>query len=183
MAIEGEASLEICIHQFEHAQNMTDQIAALGQLSHLDSALNKPFFDVFYQQWKHEDLVIDKWFTLQACSEETTALEKIKKLLEHPDFDLKTPNRVRSVIGAFASSNLLNFNAENGAGYAFVADHVITLDAINPQIAARLANSLSHWRKLDPKRQQLIKAQLSRIQAHSPLSKDVSEIVNRSLTA
>lgn len=183
MALEGEAPLELCIHQFEHAQNMTDQIAALGQLSHLDSALNTPFFDAFYQQWKHEDLVIDKWFTLQACSEETTALEKIKKLLEHPDFDLKTPNRVRSVIGAFASSNLLNFNAENGAGYAFVADHVITLDAINPQIAARLTNSLSHWRKFDPKRQQLIKAQLSRIQAHSPLSKDVSEIVNRSLTA
>ncbi|MBV1875846.1 MAG: aminopeptidase N [Cycloclasticus sp.] len=183
MALENKGSRSICIQQFENAQNMTDQIAALSQLSHLDTAQNAPYFDAFYQQWQDEDLVIDKWFTLQACSEKTTALSDVKKLLAHPDFDLKTPNRVRSVIGAFASANPVHFNAADGSGYAFIADNIITLDAINPQIAARLANSLSHWKKFDTARQQLIKTQLTRIQSHTPLSKDVSEIVTRSLQA
>jgi len=183
MALETEASRSICVKQFESAQNMTDQIAALGQLSHLDTAQNAPYFDAFYQQWQNEDLVIDKWFTLQACSEKTSALLDVKKLLAHPDFDMKMPNRVRSVIGAFASANPLHFNAADGSGYTFVANNIIALDAINPQIAARLANSLSHWKKFDDARQQLIKTQLLRIQSHVPLSKDVSEIVSRSLKA
>ncbi len=183
MALDNEASRAICIKQFESAQNMTDQIAALGQLSHLETSKNIAYFNAFYQQWTNEDLVIDKWFALQACSEKTDALEGIKKLLDHPLFDMKTPNRVRSLIGAFASANPLHFNAKDGSGYKFIADNIITLDAINPQIAARLANSLSRWKKFDIARQQLIKAQLSRIQSHRPLSNDVLEIVTRSINA
>jgi aminopeptidase N len=183
MALDNIDSATLSVEQFNNAQNMTDQIAALGQLSHLDSAQSTPFLTRFYEQWKGEDLVIDKWFTLQACSEKPTALEDVKALISHTDFDIKTPNRVRSLIGAFASANPLHFNAADGSGYRFIADNIIKLDAINPQIAARLANSLSRWKKFDTQRQQLIKAELSRIQTHQPLSKDVLEIVTRSLDA
>ena len=183
MTLNDEPLTELCTQQFAQAQNMTDQIAALGQLSHLGSAQNAAYFNSFYQQWKDEDLVIDKWFTLQACSEKAGALDGVKQLLEHPDFDIKTPNRVRSLIGAFASANPLHFNAADGSGYTFIADSIITLDAINPQVAARLANSLSRWKKFDTQRQQLIKQQLTRIQSHTPLSQDVLEIVTRSLKA
>ncbi|ORU92536.1 MAG: aminopeptidase N [Cycloclasticus sp. symbiont of Bathymodiolus heckerae] len=183
MALNDETINTLCIEQFNNAQNMTDQIAALGQLSHLDSAISAPFLGTFYQQWKEEDLVIDKWFTLQACSEKIGALNDVKALLKHPDFDIKTPNRIRSLISAFASGNPLHFNASDGSGYAFIADNIITVDAINPQVAARLANSLSRWKKYDNSRQVLIKAQLKRIQSHTPLSNDVLEIVTRSLDA
>jgi aminopeptidase N len=181
MALEDETSTDLTITQFDNAQNMTDQIAALGQLSHLKGNQSARYFERFYAQWKDEDLVIDKWFTLQACSEKDGALKNVKALLKHADFDLKTPNRVRSVIGAFASANPLHFNAKDGSGYAFIANQIIQLDAINPQVAARLANSLSHWKKLDSTRQLNIKKELARIQGHTSLSKDVLEIVTRSL--
>jgi len=183
MASDTDNLNHLAIDQFNNAKNMTDQMAALTQLSHLDNDLSTPFLTRFYQQWKGEDLVIDKWFTLQACSEKSNALNDVKRLTQHPDFDIKTPNRVRSLIGAFASANPLHFNAADGSGYAFIADNIIKLDAINPQIAARLANSLSRWKKFDHNRQQLIKAELARIQAHHPLSNDVLEIVTRSLEA
>ena len=183
MASDTDNLNHLAIDQFNNTKNMTDQMAALTQLSHLDNDLSTPFLTRFYQQWKGEDLVIDKWFTLQACSEKSNALNDVKRLTQHPDFDIKTPNRVRSLIGAFASANPLHFNAADGSGYAFIADNIIKLDAINPQIAARLANSLSRWKKFDHNRQQLIKAELARIQAHHPLSNDVLEIVTRSLEA
>jgi aminopeptidase N len=183
MAQQDASTTALCTTQFDAAQNMTDQIAALSQLSHLDSQQNTRYFDAFYQQWKTEDLVIDKWFALQACSEKPGALDDVKRLLEHPDFDIKTPNRVRSVISTFAMANPLHFNAADGSGYEFIADNIITLDAINPQVAARLANSLSRWKKFNANRQQLIRSQLQRIQSHTPLSKDVLEIVSRSLDA
>jgi len=183
MALAEDDITSLCSQQFHTAENMTDQIAALGLLSHLSDEQSSPFFDAFYQQWKSEDLVIDKWFTLQACSEKESALENVKKLLTHPDFDIATPNRVRSLISAFAMANPLHFNAADGSGYQFIANNIIKLDSINPQVAARLANSLSRWRKFDGQRQQLIKKQLKRIQSHQPLSKDVLEIVTRSLSA
>ncbi|HIF18843.1 MAG TPA: aminopeptidase N [Cycloclasticus sp.] len=183
MAQQDAATVTLCTAQFDAAQNMTDQIAALSQLNHTESPQSAPYFDAFYQQWQTEDLVIDKWFALQACSEKSNALDDVKRLLQHPDFDMKTPNRVRSVISTFAMANPLHFNAADGSGYAFIADNIIALDAINPQVAARLANSLSRWKKLDTQRQQLVKQQLSRIQSQTPLSKDVLEIVTRSLAA
>ncbi|ORU90524.1 MAG: aminopeptidase N [Cycloclasticus sp. symbiont of Poecilosclerida sp. M] len=183
MTLEDERVTTLCTNQFDTAQNMSDQIAALGQLSHRDSAQSTPYFDAFYAQWKGEALVIDKWFGLQAISEKQDALDGVKQLLKHPDFDIKTPNRVRSLIGAFAMANPLHFNAADGSGYAFIADNIIALDAINPQVAARLANSLSRWKKFAMGRQNHIKQQLSRIQSHSGISKDVLEIVTRSLNA
>jgi aminopeptidase N len=173
----------LCTQQFDNANNMTDQIAALSQISHLDKDISGQYFNTFYKQWKNEDLVIDKWFSLQACSERDSALQDVLQLLKHPDFDIKTPNRVRSLIGAFAMGNPLHFNAVDGSGYQFIADNIIKLDRINPQIAARLANSLSRWKKFDSQRQDLVKQQLSRIQSHPALSNDVLEIVNRSLNA
>lgn len=182
MVLDGEFNT-LAIEQFNHAKNMTDQIAALAQLSHLKPSQNATYFNNFYQQWKEEDLVIDKWFSLQASSEQGDTLERVKELLKHPDFDMKTPNRVRSLISAFAMANPLHFHAADGSGYVFIANNIIELDAINPQVAARLANSLSRWKKFDPARQTLIKEQLLRIQQHASLSKDVSEIVSRSIKA
>lgn len=181
MTLHDNSVNALCIEQFETAQNMTDQIAALGQISHLDSTISTPLLNAFYTQWKEEALVIDKWFALQACSEKGGTLTDVKSLMEHPDFDIKTPNRVRSLIGMFASANPLNFNAVDGSGYSFIADNIIVLDVINPQVAARLANALSRWKKYDAKRQILIKEQLKRIQTHTPLSNNVLEIVTRSL--
>ena len=181
MALQDEVNIELCSQQFDRAQNMTDQIAALGELSHLKNSISQPYFETFYNQWKQEDLVIDKWFSLQACSEKLNALDDVKRLLQHPDFDYKIPNRVRSVIGAFATANPLNFNAIDGDGYRFIASNIIKLDDTNPQIAARLASSLSHWKKFDDDRQLLIKQQLKRIQSHRSISKDLLEIVTRSL--
>ncbi|PHS73257.1 MAG: aminopeptidase N [Cycloclasticus sp.] len=183
MALDEKKLTGLCAQQFNGAKNMTDQVAALSLLSHLDDEQSAPFFDAFYTQWKGEALVIDKWFTLQACTEKASALDSVKKLLKHPDFDMTTPNRVRSVISAFAMANPLHFNAADGSGYEFIADKIIELDRINPQIAARVTNSLSRWRKLDADRQQLVKQQLSRIQSQTALSKDVLEIVTRSLAA
>ena len=173
----------LCTQQFINANNMTDQIAALGQISYLNKKVSGQYFSAFYEQWKNEDLVIDKWFSLQASSERDGALQDVLQLQNHPDFDIKTPNRVRSLIGAFAMGNPLHFNAADGSGYKFIADSIIKLDAINPQIAARLAGSLSRWKKFDSQRQELVKQQLSRIQSQSALSNDVLEIVNRSLNA
>ena len=173
----------LCTQQFISANNMTDQIAALVQISYLKKEVSGQYFSAFYEQWKNEDLVIDKWFSLQASSERDGALQDVLQLQNHPDFDIKTPNRVRSLIGAFAMGNPLHFNAADGSGYKFIADSIIKLDAINPQIAARLAGSLSRWKKFDSQRQDLVKQQLSRIQSQSALSNDVLEIVNRSLNA
>ena len=173
----------LCTQQFISANNMTDQIAALVQISYLKKEVSGQYFSAFYEQWKNEDLVIDKWFSLQASSERDGALQDVLQLQNHPDFDIKTPNRVRSLIGAFAMGNPLHFNAADGSGYKFIADSIIKLDAINPQIAARLAGSLSRWKKFDSQRQELVKQQLSRIQSQSALSNDVLEIVNRSLNA
>lgn len=181
MALNDTEATGVCIQQYESAQNMTDQLAALSQLSHADSALSAPYFDSFYQQWKHESLVIDKWFTLQASSTSENALERIKELCQHPDFDLKTPNRVRSLIGAFANINMLRFNQKDGSGYKFVASYIVKLDAINPQIAARLAGTLSRWKRFDKNRQELIKTQLQYIQSRPSISKDLLEVILKSL--
>ncbi|MDO9161254.1 MAG: aminopeptidase N C-terminal domain-containing protein, partial [Methylococcaceae bacterium] len=135
----------------------------------------------FYQQWQNEALVIDKWFTLQAASPEPDTFATIQALLQHPAFDLKTPNRVRALIGAFSQSNPLHFHAANGQGYQFLADQIIALNALNPQVAARMTGALTTWRRYDQNRQVLIKAQLERIISTPDISRDVYEVASKSL--
>jgi len=135
----------------------------------------------FYARFEGDPLVVDKWFSVQAQSGAPDTVERVRSLCRHPAFALRNPNRVRSLVGAFATANAFHFHAADGAGYVLVADKVLELDPLNPQVAARLAASLSSWRRYDPGRQALMKQQLERLAGAERLSKDVYEIVERSL--
>ncbi len=173
---------QLCEDQFRTAGNMTDQISALSVIINSKHPSKDTCLKDFYQQWQKEELVIDKWFSLQATSIMPNTFEVIKKLMQHKAFDLKTPNRVRALIGAFSQANPLHFHAENGQGYQFLADQVIALNALNPQVASRMLGALTHWHRFDEKRQQLMKQELERIIHTSNISKDVFEVASKSLT-
>ena len=167
--------------QFKQAGNMTDQMAALTAIVYNDHAVKADSLAAFYQQWQNEALVVDKWFTLQASSPAPDTFENIQNLMQHPAFDLKNPNRVRSLIGAFSQNNHIHFHAANGQGYEFLANQIIALNTLNPQVASRMLNALTSWRRFDNARQDLMKAQLERIINTPDISKDVYEIASKSL--
>ena len=176
---EGQ-SHKLMQDQLDHASNMTDRIAALAAMvnnaaPNVDEALQQ-----FYADFEDEPLVIDKWFTLQAAAP-STDVPKVKKLMKHPAFTLKNPNRARSLIFAFCNSNPVQFHAADGSGHAFWAEQVIALNAINPQVAARLARGLDRWRKYTPALQKSMRAALEKVVATKKLSKDVAEVLNKSL--
>ena len=170
-----------CFDRFVDADNMTDRMAAMTCLVHNRLPRWEEALAAFYHQFEPDPLVVDKWFTLQATSPQSETLTEIETLMEHPDFTMRNPNRVRSLVGAFAQGNPVRFHDLSGAGYAFLADRVIELDTLNPQIAARLVSPLSRWRRYDSERQGMMKVQLERIQRQENLSTDVGEIVGKSL--
>jgi len=135
----------------------------------------------FYQQWQAEALVIDKWFALQATSPHDDTFTNVQGLMQHPAFDINNPNRVRALIGAFSQANPLHFHAENGQGYLYLADQIISLNSLNPQVASRMLSALTTWRRYDAPRQELIKAQLTRIINTEAVSRDVFEVASKSL--
>src|SRR5262249_7168779 len=137
--------------------------------------------DDFYRRFEADPLVIDKWFTLQATIPEATTLDRVRELTRHPAFAMTNPNRVRSLIWWFAHGNQTQFNRADGAGYAFIADSVLTLDAMIPQVASRLAATFKSWRALEPVRRAKAEAELRRIVEAPSLSTDVRDIVERSL--
>jgi len=167
--------------QFDTAKNMTDQIAALAVVVNGSHPAKQQCLADFYQQWQDEALVIDKWFALQASSHNPDTFANVQVLMQHPAFDLKNPNRVRALIGAFSQANPLHFHAANGQGYQFLADQIIALNTLNPQVASRMLSALTSWRRYDPGRQALIKAQLERIMTTEAVSKDVYEVASKSL--
>ncbi|NOQ36611.1 MAG: aminopeptidase N [Methylococcaceae bacterium] len=167
--------------QFKTAGTMTDQIAALGMIVNSNHPEKNNSLEAFYQQWKDEALVVDKWFNLQASSSMPDTFSKIQDLMQHSAFDLKNPNRVRSLIGAFSQGNPVNYHAANGEGYQFLADQVIALNSLNPQVASRMVTALTQWRRFDEHRQDLMKAQLERIIQTENVSKDVYELASKSL--
>ena len=175
---EGRAS---CLAQLERADNMTDAIAALDLLAESDLPERAPALADFYARWQDDALVVDKWFALQAMAQRPDAVEVVTALLGHEAFTLTNPNRVRSLIGAFAQGNPTGFHRADGAGYAFVADHVLALDRRNPQVASRLTQPLCRWRRYDAGRRDLMLTQLERILAAPGLSRDVYEIASKSL--
>ena len=160
---------------------MTDVLSALSNLSHYDTELRQQALDSFFEKWQHDAQVVEKWFAIQAASDLPDVLDKVKTLMQHDAFTLTNPNKVRSLIGRFCAGNIAHFHNIDGSGYAFLADQVLALDAMNPQIAARLVQSMSRWRRYDDKRQGLMKKQLERILGKKDLSKDVYEIASRSL--
>lgn len=175
--------LALCVEQYKNASNMTDNIAALRCIVNRDSAIRSELLDDFYNKWQGDSLVMDKWFALQAISIARDTLKNVKHLLENKLFSLETPNKVRSLIGAFCSSNHVCFHDSSGEGYSFLGDMIIKLNGINPQIAARLATPLTNWKRYDKSRQSLMKDQLDRLAGQKGLSRDVYEIVDKSRTA
>ncbi len=178
----GDAqSRDWCMSQFLHSDNMTDVLAALVCFTQTDCPEREQAIAEFHQRWKHDTLVLDKWFSLQAMSRLPGTLAAVEKLMEHPAFDLKNPNKVRSLIGAFCLGNQVRFHHAGGAGYRFLAERVIQIDAINPQVAARLMTGFSRWRKFDTTRQGLMKSELEHVLGTDRLSKDVYEIASKTL--
>ena len=167
--------------QFESADNMTDRQAALRLLVDLDVPARTRALEAFYQAWRHDPLVLDKWFALQAVSSLPDTAEQVRGLYRHPDFSLANPNRVRALVGSFAAGNPVRFHGADGAGYRFLADATLALDAINPQVASRMASLFSQWRRYDAGRRDLMRAELQRIADAPRLSKDVFETVGRAL--
>ena len=174
--------VDVCEEQFEHADNMTERLAALAVL------VNSPFeaekataLAKFADYFKDDALVMDQWFSVQAGCPLPGGLERVQALMRHPAFTLKNPNKVRALIGAFANHNHVNFHRADGAGYRFLAEQIITLNALNPQIASRLLTPLTRWRKFDSARQALMRGELERILASGELSSDVFEVVSKSL--
>ncbi|MDF1683919.1 MAG: aminopeptidase N [Legionellaceae bacterium] len=181
MHAKPEDALGLCKDQFEQAKTMTDQVGSLGLLINSpDEAAQNQAITGFYKQWKHDELVLDKWFALQASAEHEGALARVKKLLEHPDFDLKKPNKVRAVIGAFCQNNPRHFHAVDGSGYAFLTEQLLKVDKLNPQISARLATPFTRWQRFDMARQKHMLEQLKYL-SEANLSADLREIVTKSL--
>jgi aminopeptidase N len=169
--------------QYEGSDNMTDRMAALATLSLCDVPERKTALNDFYTRYHDDPLIVDKWFGLQAFIPEPGTLDRVKALTKHPAFSPANPNRVRALIGSFTVGNQTQFNRADGAGYDFTVDNVLSLDAGNPQLAARLLSSLKSWRALEPVRRARAQAALQRVAAAPSLSRDVNDIVQRALAA
>ena len=174
----GESAL--AYQQFQGADNMTDAMAALTWLAQLECPERDKALEEFHAGWKNEPLVVDKWLAVQAGSRMPDTLGRVQRLLKHPAFDIKVPNKVYALIRAFASHHV-RFHAGDGSGYAFLADQVTALDKLNPQVAARMARGFDRWKKFDQRRKAHARAALERIRDAQGLSKDVAEIVTKAL--
>ena len=179
MVAPDMAELKLAQQQFEKAGNMTDRSAALVAMIH-SGAEAGPYLKNFYEDFESEALVIDKWFAMQAAAP-TTNVAGVRKLMQHPAFNLKNPNRARSLIFNFTSGNPSQFHAADGSAYEFWAEYVIKLDAINPQVAARLARGMDRWRRYAPALQAKMKRALEKVAARAKLSNDVLEVVTKAL--
>lgn len=171
----------LCLGQYENATNMTDSIVAIALLANVDSKSRLQVINDFYDKWKEDTLVLDKWFAIQALSELPGVMSDVRRLMEHPAFSIKNPNKVRSLVGTFCSGNHALFHSDNGEGYRFLSAQIIALNKINPQIAARLLSPMINWKRYEPKLRELMKKELQRILEQKDLSQDVYEIVNNSL--
>ncbi len=178
--LQADVAQPLISQQLETAGNMTDRIAALAAMVHHGVTGADVALRAFYEDFDDEALVIDKWFSLQATSPMMT-VAGVRKLMQHPAFTLKNPNRARSLLFAFCNSNPAQFHAADGSGHAFWAEQVIALDAINPQVAARLARTLDRWRKYTPVLQASMKAALEKVAASAKLSNDVAEVIGKAL--
>lgn len=185
MLPDNSEMVSLCQSQYATANNMTDVDAALRALVNSpDTKALEPkekALTEFYNKWLNEPLVVDQWFTIQAVCPLPGTLEKVMALLSHEAYDIKVPNRVRALVAAFAGQNVINFHHRTGDGYRFLADQVIRMDSLNPQLAARILNPLSRWRKYDEQRQRLMRGELERILSVDDLSKDVYEIASKSV--
>ncbi len=182
LMINDEKGRTMAVSQMNDADNMTDRMGALRALVNSDYEDDRrQALDEFYNSFRDDPQVVEQWFSVQAASDRAGQLPDIRKLLEHPAFDWKNPNKIRSVVGAFAGQNLAAFHNPDGSGYDFLADQVCRLDDSNPQIAARLVTPLTRWQKFAPAYSGQMKSALERIRDKEGLSRDVYEVVHKSL--
>ncbi|MBA3527057.1 MAG: aminopeptidase N [Sphingomonas sp.] len=167
--------------QFDAADNMTDRQGALGVLVSLDRPERQAALDAFYERFRDDQLVLDKWFGLQAAAQRRETIDEVERLAKHPDFTIANPNRLRSLTGSFAVNQWL-FHSADGRGYRFLADMILAAEKLNPQVAARLVPPFGRWRRFGEKRAALMRAELERIVATAGLSKDVFEQASKSLS-
>jgi aminopeptidase N len=179
--LEDAEARALCLEQYRSADNMTDAVAALAVLSNHDCPERKEVLEAFHERWRDDALVLDKWFAIQAMSRLPDTLERVQALMRHPAFQLRNPNKVRALIGAFCHGNPVRFHAAGGEGYRFLRERVLELDPMNPQIAARLLGAFNRWRRYDGTRQTLMKAELERVLATPRLSRDTYEIASKAL--
>ncbi|GGO81048.1 aminopeptidase N [Marinobacterium nitratireducens] len=182
VALETPEYLALAQAQYDSADNMTDRQSALSLIAHsgaTDAAA--AVLDDFYRRYADQTLVVNQWLSVQAGDPRPGALDRVKELMQHEAFDLRNPNKVRSLISVFCNLNAVNFHAADGSGYDFLAERIIDMNRRNPQMASRLLTPLTRWRKYDAARQALMQSQLRRILDSGELSKDVYEVVSKSL--
>jgi aminopeptidase N len=179
--IDDATARALAFLEFRRAENMTDAMAALSCLANSGGAERERALAMFYDKWKGEALVVDKWFKVQATSWLPGTLERVKALAAHPAFDLRNPNRARALVHSFAFENPSHFHAADGSGYRWVAEQVVALDRLNPQVASRLARAFDRWKKYDAGRQSHARAALESIRKAEGLSGNVAEVVSRAL--
>jgi len=181
LALAGDRGIELAMAQYEQAGNMTDRQAALVTVVNCGSeSQGQQLLADFYQRWQHEPLVVNQWLQVQALCIRPNNLERVRELMGHPAFDMRNPNKVRSLVGAFSSANPINFHREDGAGYELLVEVIGKLNAKNPQIAAGLLKPLTRWRRYG-KRAEQMRSALEQLAARSDLSPDVFEVVSKSL--
>ncbi|WP_027331222.1 aminopeptidase N [Marinimicrobium agarilyticum] len=185
MELNDAERLKACDAQYRAANNMTDAMAALTQIVNSEAegadAVRERALEDFYEQWKDEPLVVDQWLRVQATSTQPNTLTRVRELEKHAAFEPNNPNKIRALVGAFTNANPVNFHIASGEGYGFLAEQVLRLNHTNPQIAARLLTPLTRWRRYPENLGNAMKAELERIKAEPKLSKDVYEVVSKSL--
>ncbi len=180
LTLDKEEYFQLCLQQFESSNNMTDQVGCLLPVVNYPNAARRRVVDSFYQQWKDTALVVDKWFSAQGASYADDALDLIVELFDHPAYTLKNPNRARSLLGALIANSSV-FHRVDGSGYHIVADRIMALDRINPQVAARMANAFVHWKRFIPQQGKLMKTEIERMLGADGLSNDLYELLATSL--
>ena len=180
-ATENIEAIKLIKDLHNNASNMTEKIDTLSILNVTDTEYRSVALENFYEEFKDNHLVVNKWFSMQASAPLPNLLSKIEDLTRHPQFDMKNPNKVRALIGVFANMNTVNFHSADGSGYSFLADRILEIDAFNPQLAARLIAPLSRWKRHKSERREQMKSQLERMYGSNKLSSDVFEMVKRSL--
>jgi aminopeptidase N len=178
-ATRSDEALSLVMQHYRKAGNMTEAATALDLLAQTGAPQRDEAFADFYDKWRDDHLVIDKWFALQAMSPQADTLQRVEQLMSNPLFTLTNPNKVRALIGVFASGNQVQFNRPDGKGYDFLAERIIELDSFNPQIASRLAGAFKSWRILEPGRREKARATLERLAGRSDLSRDTDEILSK----
>lgn len=181
MEAPTQSFIDLCVHQWRHANNMTDALGALYALLDTPCKERTEMLEEFYERSHHDPLLVNKWLRAQAMADLPETLDVVENLLHHKAFDWKNPNKVYALIGGFASGNIIRFHDKNGRAYRFLADAIIKLDKLNPQVASRMMDPFTRWKRFDEGRKAKMQQELKRIQSEQNLSKDLFEVVNKCL--